>query len=338
MSKITFYSIVVLLTAFAIVGFQSFENPPYITIPQNWPKPIYAVEAISPEGFELGRKLFYDPILSRDNTISCASCHFQATAFTHVDHDLSHGIDGKIGTRNALTLQNLIWNKTFMWDGGVNHLEVQPIHPITSPLEMDETFENCIDKLKRHTDYVAGFKKVFKSDKITGQFILKALSQFMAGLITANAKYDKVIRHEAQFSDLEAKGYALFQRYCVSCHQEPLFASTSFEYNGLPMDADLNDVGRMRITQNPADSLKFKVPTLRNIEFSFPYMHDGRFKTLNEVLHHYSQDFSSNPRIADALRNKPKFTDEDRVALISFLKTLTDKEFLFNPKFSYPKK
>ena len=137
---------------FAFFGFAKLAfTPIYFGVPKNWPKPHYdfSKNPLTEEGFQLGRNLFYDPILSRDNTISCASCHLQQTGFTHVDHDLSHGIEGKIGTRNSLTLQNLAWSKNFMYDGGVNNLEVQPIHPITSEIEMDETLENVVLKLQK---------------------------------------------------------------------------------------------------------------------------------------------------------------------------------------------
>lgn len=311
----------------------------YFEIPKGFPKPTYSFKnnPLSKEGFELGRKLFYDPILSKDNSISCSSCHLQQTGFTHVDHDLSHGIEGKIGTRNSLTLQNLAWSKTFMWDGGVNHLDVQALAPITSEVEMNETLENVVQKLNSSSIYQNLFEKAFGTKKISGQLTLKALAQFVVSLTTSNSKYDKVIRKEDKFTEMEKKGYEIFKRNCASCHKEPLFASESFENNGLPMDLDLQDIGRMKITQNPKDSLKFKVPTLRNIEFTFPYMHDGRFKTLNEVIKHYNSGINANINLAKQLQKPMNLTDNERTELIAFLKTLTDKEFLFNPKYSYPK-
>ncbi len=326
---------------FFILGFTHLVlTPIYFEIPKGFPKPIYDFKKnpLTEEGFDLGRKLFYDPILSKDNTISCASCHLQQTGFTHVDHDLSHGIDDRIGTRNSLTLQNLAWSKTFMWDGGVNHLDVQAIAPITSEVEMDETLENVVSKLNTNKEYRELFQKVFGSKKITGQLTLKALSQFIVLLTTSNSKYDKVIRNEEKFTEMEEKGYELFKQNCASCHTEPLFASNDFKNNGLPIDETLNDFGRMKITQNPKDSLLFKVPTLRNIEFTFPYMHDGRFKTLNEVIKHYNSGIQQSKTLSKELQKPINLSDNQRVELIAFLKTLTDKEFLFNPKFGYPKK
>ena len=328
------------LMLFVFFSFSKWNTTPiYLDIPKNWPKPVYdfSKNPLTEEGFQLGRNLFYDPILSRDNTISCASCHLQQTGFTHVDHDLSHGIDGKIGTRNSLTLQNLAWNKTFMWDGGVNHLDVQYIHPITSEVEMDETMENVVKKLQEIPKYKELYKKAFGTDKVTGQLTLKALSQFVVMLTTSNSKYDKVVRKEEKFTEMEQKGYNIFKQNCASCHKEPLFTSDTFENNGLSVDPTLNDYGRMKITQIKSDSLKFKIPTLRNIEFTFPYMHDGRFKTLNEVIKHYNSGIKHSNTLSKQLQKPMNLSDNERTELVAFLKTLSDKEFLYNPKYSYPK-
>lgn len=326
---------------FFILGFTNLVfTPIYFEVPKGFPKPIYDFKnnPLTEEGFQLGRKLFYDPILSKDSTISCASCHLQQTGFTHVDHDLSHGINGKIGTRNSLTLQNLAWNKNFMWDGGVNHLDVQVIAPITSEVEMNENLENVVNKLNQNLEYKELFKKAFRTKNVTGQLTLKAISQFLVSLITSNSKYDKVIRKEDKFTEIEQKGYDLFKIKCASCHAEPLLTSNRFENNGLSIDVTLNDFGRMKITQNPQDSLKFKVPTLRNIEFTFPYMHDGRFKTLSEVIKHYNLGIQKSKTLSKELQKPMNLSNNQRIELVAFLKTLTDKEFLFNSKFSYPKK
>jgi cytochrome c peroxidase len=324
---------------FGILAFtKSYFTPIYFEVPKGWPKPQYdfSKNPLTEEGFQLGRHLFYDPIISRDSTISCASCHLQATGFTHVDHDLSHGIDGKIGRRNSMALVNLAWSKNFLWDGGVNHLDVQPLNPITSPFEMDETLEHVVVKLQKSEKYQHLFEAAFGTSKITGQLTLKALSQFMLMLKSSNSKYDKVMRNEAVFSENEQKGYDLFKRNCASCHTEPLFSSDKFEYNGLPIDTTLNDIGRKKITNKEEDYMRFKVPTLRNIQFTFPYMHDGRFRTLNEVIKHYNS-IQKSKRITKDLAEPMRLSDNERVDLVAFLKTLTDTEFLFNPKFSYPK-
>jgi cytochrome c peroxidase len=335
---ILFFGFGILL--YGIYAFSIWQTTPiYLDVPKNWPKPVYdfSKNPLTEEGFQLGRHLFYDPILSRDNTISCASCHLQQTGFTHVDHDLSHGIDGKIGTRNSMTIMNLAWAKTFMWDGGVNHLDVQPLQPITSEVEMDETMENVVAKLKKSEKYQILFHQAFGEKEITGQLTLKALSQFVVLLTTTNSKYDKVMRNEESFTEMEEKGYALFKINCASCHQEPLFTNDNFENNGLAIDTTLNDNGRMRITQKESDKYKFKVPTLRNIQFTFPYMHDGRFETLNEVVKHYNSGIVNSPTLAKQLQKPMQLSDNERTEIVAFLKTLTDTEFLFNPRFSYPK-
>ncbi len=329
----------VLAATFVCAGFAYFKPTPiYLSIPKGWPKPKYdfSKNPLTEEGFQLGRNLFYDPILSRDNTISCATCHLQATGFTHVDHELSHGIDGKIGKRNAMALINLAWNKDFLWDGGVNHLDMQPLNPIQSPVEMDESLAHVVEKLQQTQKYPQLFEKAFGTHKITGQLTLKALSQFMLMLQSTNAKYDRVMQGQERFSEGEQKGYDLFKQHCAACHKEPLFSDDRFENNGLDLDEDLKDIGRMKITGKKEDSLRFRTPTLRNIQFTFPYMHDGRFKNLTQVINHYNS-LPSDKHIPKELRSPMQLTDHDRADLIVFLKTLTDQAFLFNPKYGYPK-
>ena len=285
-----YFSVLGLLILICLAFSNQFTTPLYIEVPKDWPQPKYDFKKnpLTEEGFQLGRHLFYDPIISRDSTISCASCHLQQTGFTHVDHQLSHGIDGKIGTRNTLALINLAWNKDFMWDGGVNSIEVQAINPITNPDEMDETLANVIVKLQASEKYRKLFTKAFGDDKVNSQRLLKALAQYTVMLKSSNSKYDKVMRKEEDYNKREQRGYDIFKSNCASCHKEPLFRDDKFENNGLAIDTTLNDVGRIKITQKKEDYLRFKIPTLRNIQFTFPYMHDGRFKTLTEVVKHYN--------------------------------------------------
>ena len=325
-----------------IIGILSFSDvfitPLYLEIPEGWPEPKYDFKKnqLTEEGFQLGRHLFYDPILSRDSTISCSSCHLQQTGFTHVDHQLSHGIEGKIGTRNSLPLINLAWNKNFMWDGGVNNLEVQAINPITNPIEMDEKLENVVTKLQNSSKYKTLFSKAFGDEKVTSQRLLKALAQFTVMLKSSNSKYDKVLRKEVRFTEQEQHGYDIFKTNCASCHKEPLFSNDKFERNGLAIDATLNDLGRIKITSKKEDALRFRVPTLRNIQFTFPYMHDGRFKTLTEVVKHYNS-ITNKKDLPNELSKPMNLSDNDRVDLVAFLNTLTDKEFLFDKRFGFPK-
>jgi cytochrome c peroxidase len=298
--------------------------------PSNWPKPVYdfSKNPLTKAGIELGRKLFYDPILSRDSTVSCSNCHLSFTAFTHVDHAVSHGIQDRIGTRNSLALSNLAWSRHFMWDGAVNHLDMQALAPIAHPAEMDENIAHVVQKLRRSLPYPTLFLRAFGDSLVSGERVLKAIAQFELTLVSSNSKYDRVQSGAEQFTEQEQNGYRLFQKNCASCHTEPFFTNQGFEKNGLPVDTFFNDFGRMMVTQNPLDSLKFKVPTLRNIEFSYPYMHDGRFKKLREVVQYYAQ--------SPTFEGKITLTPNERVDLVAFLLTLTDKEFLFNKDFGYP--
>jgi cytochrome c peroxidase len=340
MNKYVKYSICV-CGLFLCCGFVIIKNKELIfEYPEYWPKPQYDFSKLSmtENEFQLGRQLFYDPILSRDNTISCASCHLQTTGFTHVDHDLSHGIEGRIGTRNSMTIMNLAWNTSFMWDGGVNHIELQALAPISSENEMDETLGHVVEKLNASKKYKSLFYKIHNDSLISGQKTLLALTQFVVMLNSYNSKYDKYIRNEVdgEFTEQEKNGLEVFRNNCASCHKEPLFSSNDFKNNGLKVDTTLNDYGRMIITQNPQDSLKFRVPTLRNIQFTKPYMHDGRFETLQEVVNHYTTEVQGSNTLAKELKNKIELTHKENVDLLVFLRTLTDKEFLFNERFAFP--
>jgi cytochrome c peroxidase len=319
--------------AFGVLKTQSFM------IPKGWPQPNYNFEKnpLTSEQIELGRVLFYDPILSEDSTISCNSCHSQFSGFTHVDHSLSHGIKDRIGTRNSPVLMNLAWNKSFMWDGAVNHLDVQALAPISNHDEMNEDIKHVMIKLRRSKLYSSLFKTTYGDNEITGERALKALSQFMLTLVSCNSKYDSVMRKESKFTLQEENGYKIFQKDCGSCHQEPLFTNGEFENNGLPVDTTLNDAGRYKVTLRPQDSLRFKVPTLRNIEFSYPYMHDGRFKTLTEVIKHYTSGIIKHKTLSKSLEFPIVLTSNDKVDLTAFLLTLTDRTFLFDKRFGYPK-
>lgn len=340
-------SVIIVLVVLLSISFFSLRKAERQTaytdfiIPKGWPKPVYDFKnnKLTDEGFELGRSLFYDPILSRDSTISCANCHLQYTGFAHTDHALSHGIDGKIGTRNAMAIVNLAWTKRFHWDGGVTSLEVQPINPITNPLEMDNTLSNVLTKLKQSGKYKTMFYRAFGDSIPTTKSLLKALTQFTVSLESYNSKFDKVMRHEKEvfFTNQEANGFELFKKNCASCHKDPLFTNDRFADNGLPIDKDYNDYGSVVITQNAKDSFNFRVPTLRNIEKTFPYMHDGRFTKLREVINFYTNGKADRPTLAKELRKPIKLDDKEKKDLIAFLLTLTDDEFLHNPKFAYPK-
>ncbi|OYU94244.1 MAG: cytochrome-c peroxidase [Bacteroidetes bacterium B1(2017)] len=328
--------ILVLLTCFGFV-----TQTPYVLVePIGWPKPVYNFKRnpLNSETILLGRALFYDPILSKNNSISCASCHSQYNAFTHADHALSHGIYDSIGTRNSPTLMNLAWHKSFMWDGAINHLDMQALAPITHPKEMGENMASLLRKLNQSKFYKPLFLHAYGDTLVNSERLLKALSQFMLTLVSSNSKYDSVMRKERVFTAQEQNGYSLFKQHCNSCHTEPLFTNLEFENNGLCVNPNLIDLGRFRLTLNPKDSFKFKVPSLRNIEFSFPYMHDGRFKTIAEVLAHYMSPKCKTSTLAKKLQSPINLTKAERVDLTAFLLCLTDKTFLFNEKYSYPKR
>lgn len=303
-----------------------------LTAPNGWPDPIYK-RRISKDGFQLGKKLFYDANLSRDGSTSCANCHLSFSGFTHVDHALSHGIDDRIGIRNSPVLINLAWNSSFHWDGGVNHLEMQAINPIQHPNEMDNTLELVLSYLNDSREYRSMFFDAFGDSTASTPLMLRAFGQFTASLVSSNSLYDKVQRGEVKFTDQQASGYQLFQQYCSVCHQEPLFNTNEFKNNGLPLDTVIDDLGRFNITFDPKDSLHFRVPTLRNIEFSRPYMHDGRFETLREVVDHYSEINLHTKHLSPELKERISISDNEKKDIISFLKTLTDKEFLYNPRY-----
>jgi cytochrome c peroxidase len=319
-----------LATFFGFVNLAE-QTPVQLAVPPYFPAPYYdfSKNPLTREGIELGRRLFYDPILSKDSTVSCASCHLSFTAFTHVDHALSHGIHDRIGRRNSPALMNLAWASHFMWDGAISHLDFQALGPISDSVEMDNKIEKLVEKLSLTPRFPPMFRAAFGDEKITGERVLKAMSQFELTLVSANSKYDRMVQGLDSFSVQEKNGYQLFQKNCARCHTEPLFTNGGFEKNGLPMDSLLRDAGRMRISQNPTDSLKFKVPTLRNIEFSYPYMHDGRCRKLRDVLNHYTSPAAADLGIS--------LSANEKVDLTAFLLTLTDREFLFNPDFSFPK-
>ncbi|MFK7922473.1 MAG: cytochrome-c peroxidase [Bacteroidia bacterium] len=309
--------------------------------PADWPEPQYdfTQNPLSREGVALGRMLFYDPVLSRDSMISCSSCHLSYTAFTHVDHPLSHGIEDRIGTRNSPSLMNLAWGKSFMWDGAANHLDMQAMAPIAHETEMDSDIATVVERLQTKPNYRQAFYAAFDDSTITGEHLLKALAQFQLTFVSANSKYDQVKRQAPgiAFSEQEQKGYMLYKSNCATCHQEPLFTNGDFANNGLPMDSLLKDHGRMNISLDPTDDRKFKVPTLRNLKFSHPYMHDGRFEKLSQVLNHYVKGIEQSETLAGELRAGVSLTDHEKVDLTAFLLTLTDKEFVFNRDYAYPR-
>jgi cytochrome c peroxidase len=319
-------------------------KPTYFTfnIPAGWPRPahdIFASNRLSEEGFQLGRKLFYDGRLSKDGNFPCASCHQPFAAFSTYDHDFSHGFNNAFTARNAPPLFNLAWMPLLHWDGSINHLEVQPLAPINNVREMAENTDSVLLKLKKDPDYRRMFKAAFGDNVINSKRMLKALAMFTGTILSANSKYDKVQRGEASFTEAERRGYIIYKEKCAACHPEPLFTDFSFRNNGLPLNPYLNDIGRMKITGDPRDSLKFKVPSLRNLRLTFPYMHDGRIYSLSQVIDHYQNGIQTNqPTLDSLLRKKMTFSSYEKNCLTYFLYTLTDTSLAHNPRFGPPER
>lgn len=310
--------------------------------PKGWPEPAYtySVNTLSEPRFQLGRALFYETMLSRDNTISCATCHQYYSAFANSMHKVSHGINDLEGKRNAPALFNLTWHPYFMHDGGINHIEVQPLGPIANPIEMDENINVVLEKLRATNRYRVMFKNAFGDEEINSQRFLLAMTQFQGMLYSVNSKYDKIARGEKDvaYTAEEKRGYDLFLANCNACHKEPLFTDFAFRNNGLSVDPVYQDSGRAHITRMPDDVYKFKTPSLRNIDVTGPYMHDGRFETLQECLNVYTNTSGRNMKNIDPLLKTPMaLSAQDKSDLIAFLKTLTDQSFITNTRFADPR-
>lgn len=315
---------------------------------------IPADNPLTEAGVELGRFLFFDPIMSIDSSISCASCHFPEQAFTDLKK-VSKGVGGATGNRNAMSLVNVgFYTKGLFWDGRVNSLEDQAIIPIEDHREMNDTWENVEAKLRRHASYPEMFRAAFGveyTDEITRDLATKALAQFERTLVSGYSRFDRIVFQNdldaGFFTDAEERGRELFffelsqqieHPGCSHCHGGPLFTDNTFKNNGIDSVQTLNDfedLGLGGVTNRTGDKGKFRVPTLRNIELTAPYMHDGRFETLEEVLEHYSSGghFADN---LDANIRPFTMTERDQQDLIAFMKMLTDTSAINNPAFRNP--
>ncbi len=308
-------------------------------IPAGWPQPVYTFSnnTITPERYELGRYLFYETLLSSNNEVSCGSCHQQAVAFTQADHQFSHGVTNENGKRNSPALFNLAWMPYFMHDGALNHIEVQPLGPINNPIEMGEETANVWKKLQATAKYQKLFKAAYGDSLVTTDRSMKAIAQFMGLFLSNKSKYDRVKAAESKFSAAEQNGYDLFKAKCASCHVEPLFSDFKYRNNGLAIDKNLKDGGRGQLKpEEPEHLYCFKTPSLRNIAVSGPYMHDGRYVTLRECLDHYTDKIENKINLDPLLSNGIVMTDVEKTAIITFLNTLTDYEFLNNPQYKDP--
>jgi len=311
--------------------------------PANFPAPVYEVAKNQPDDatFELGRMLFYDPRLSSDGRVSCGSCHQQARAFTD-GQALAVGVAGRRSPRNSPALQNLAWHRSFMADGGVRGLELQALAPLTSAQEMNTPLVDALAKLNADPEYRRRFAAIYGPGTIDMAQFLKALAQFTSALTSTNSRYDKYVRREpgGALTAAERRGLALFQAKCSNCHATDLFTDASFRNNGLDTAFPL-DSGRAHITLLPADAGRFRVPSLRNVTRTAPYMHDGRFATLPAVLAHYAHGVRPS-RTLDPLLRQPggrlgiALTEAQQAEILAFLATLTDDELLTNARFAPP--
>ncbi|MFT4522225.1 MAG: cytochrome c peroxidase [Bacteroidia bacterium] len=323
------------------IEYGSFEAPP-----------IAADNPLTIQGVKLGRMLFYEKMLSGDGSQACGSCHLQEFAFSDTA-TLSIGIRDKSGKRQAMATFNMAWNTNeFFWDGRSHLLRDQSLLPIQDELEMDETLENVESKLSSSKTYRDQFKRAFGSEEVTSEKMSKAMEQFMNSIVSYQSKYDRFLKDSTVFSVQEKRGLQLFMADynpffpnesgadCAHCHSSFNFENDLYMNNGLDAEADIKDQGRESVTKDPKDRGAFKVTSLRNIALTAPYMHDGRFKTLDEVIDHYNNDIKPSSSLDPALENtreKGLFLDAAKKAdLKAFLQTLTDEELVKNPAFSDP--
>lgn len=322
----------------------SYSPTPYsLDIPDNFPPfPEDTANPLTVEGVLLGRKLFYEKKLSGDNSMSCASCHNQNLAFTD-PLKFSVGIDGVEGKRNAMPLFNLAYADRFFWDGRATSLAAQALDPVRDPVEMHETWTNAVRELEEDPEYPSLFLKAFGSPGIDSMRAVKAIAQFERILISGNSKFDKFLRFEVQLDSSELRGFNLFKDDfggdCWHCHPPFNLQFTDFQFRNNGLDTVFQDSGLAAVTGDPFDLGKFKVPSLRNVEFTAPYMHDGRFETLEEVIEHYNMGGHDSPTIDVFMKHVGtglNLKNYEKQALVNFLKTLSDPEFLENPAFSDP--
>lgn len=349
MKVINFVFIIsLLLFSFSIIN----KPTPYLFPSlEFFPKmPKAAFNEVTNEGAELGRHLFYDPILSANNSISCSSCHQQASAFSDSNKRFSHGINSKMTSRNTLPLFNLAWYPAYFWDGRATSIEMQVFHPLQSKNEMNINWKFSLKKIRKNKIYVALFNKAFPGKAIDSNLVCLSIAQFLRTLISYESKYDQVLSGKKFFTKDEYEGFVLVNDQtkgdCIHCHNtdgDALSTNLIFSNNGLDLidiSDDFKDKGRGEITKNKNDYGKFKVPSLRNLAFTAPYMHDGRFKTLEEVLDFYSEGINSSPTIDSKMEYAHQggihLSNEEKKKIISFLLTMSDSVFIRKKEFSNP--
>ncbi|MEM0997324.1 MAG: cytochrome c peroxidase [Bacteroidota bacterium] len=327
----------------APIELNPLDTTPYtLNIPSHMPRMrIPDDNPMTVEGVELGRYLFYEKRLSRDGTQSCGSCHNAAFGFSDSGNRFSTGIDGFDGDRNAMAIINLGWSREFFWNGRSPSLEVQAIDPIVNPIEMHNTWSNVEVTLQADTMYQRMFWEAFGTEEVTRLNAVKAIAQFERSMISADSPYDRYFRgDENALTPLEIEGMKLFfseKAECFHCHTELLMQDNLFHNNGLDFDGSRN-MGRYLVTGDTNDIGKFRTPTLRNIELTGPYMHDGRIETLAEVVEHYSSGIRPSSNLQVLLRRPGglNFDNDEKQALVAFMEALTDTSFINNEAYWDP--
>lgn len=326
----------------------SIEIPPFFP-----PMDIPTDNPLTVEGIELGRFLFWEKQLSADNSMSCGTCHIPDVSFAD-PNPVSTGVTGAVGTRQAMALINLGWANDYFWDGRAITLEEQLLDPVPNPIEMNLPWDEAISRLRADARYPEMFLAAFGTDEITVDRTVKAMAQFLRIMISADSKFDRWRRGEYFMNDSEFRGYELFLKEggdpeivqggefgadCFHCHGEAGLQFTDYLPHNNGLDSEFTDLGVGGITGNPSDYGKFKTPTLRNVELSAPYMHDGRFQTLEEVVEHYNSGGQPSATIDPFMKYTQgglMLSPQSKADLVAFLKTLTDTTFISNPAFSDP--
>lgn len=334
------------------VGFYTDKTDLYVFPSLNgFPEmPVRKGNPVTMQGVELGRYLFYDSLLSIDYSMSCASCHKQEYAFSDGGKQFSSGRNGVLMQRNTPPLFNLAWYKGFFWDGRAKTIEEQVLHPISDPSEMGMDLNALCDRLEKSDFYKKQFKTVFGTTKIDSSMVADALGQFLRTLLSYRSKYDSVIAGYTYFDSIEYRGFVqandMSMGDCMQCHNtdgHALATSGDFRNNGLDAISDpmkYTDKGYGGTTGKIADNGKFKVPSLRNVALTAPYMHDGRFATLEEVIDFYSEGVNASANV-DARMSRAhvggvQLTEEKKHQILAFLYTLTDQNLVNDPAYSNP--
>ena len=304
-----------------------------VAVPRGFPQmPVPENNRLTPERVELGKRLFFDPQLSRTGDVSCSSCHKQENAFAD-PRRFSEGVEGRLGDRNAPPLFNLAWNTSFFWDGGAPTLEHQVIGPIVNPLEMDMRLEQVVTRVATDASYVQQFQAAY-GRRPDPEGVTKAIASFMRTMVSGDSRYDRFLRGDARALDeTEKRGKDLFfseRAECFHCHVGFNFTNNGFHNNGALLDDP--DLGREKITERPSDRGKFKVPSLRNVAVTAPYMHDGSLATLEDVVEHYAKGGRGHPN-TDPTIHALDLSAQERADLVAFLRALTDEAFLADPRY-----